>query len=87
MTKSEIAVHNLAELFQENANWSAQITEQDPQFFHRLAQQQMPKYLWIGCADSRVPPSQLVGLQPGEVFVHRNVANLVVHVDATRLMV
>jgi carbonic anhydrase len=71
----------LAHLFANNRTWAAAITRQDPQFFQRLAQQQAPQYLWIGCSDSRVPANQIVGLMPGEMFVHRNVANVVVHTD------
>lgn len=64
-----------------NRAWAAEMTRQDPGFFRRLAQQQAPNYLWIGCSDSRVPANQIVGLLPGEMFVHRNVANVVVHTD------
>jgi carbonic anhydrase len=77
----------LAELFEKNVNWSEQIARRDPEFFARLSQQQSPQYLWIGCADSRVPANQIVGLDPGELFVHRNVANLVVHTDLNCLSV
>src|SRR6476659_2187120 len=65
-------------LFANNRSWAAQRRSQDPEFFTRLARQQSPKYLWIGCADSRVPANEILGLDPGEVFVHRNIANLVV---------
>jgi len=68
-------------LFANNKAWSAQRVAQDPQYFTRLARQQAPRYLWIGCSDSRVPANEIVGLLPGEVFVHRNVANLVQHTD------
>ncbi|MCG8472945.1 MAG: carbonate dehydratase [Desulfobacterales bacterium] len=78
---------NLNTLFENNKNWSQQIQLDDPQFFTRLANQQNPKYLWIGCSDSRVPANELVGLMPGEVFVHRNVANLVNHTDFNCLSV
>jgi carbonic anhydrase len=71
----------LKHLFENNRAWAAKITKQDPTFFARLSAQQAPEYLWIGCADSRVPPNDLVGLAPGELFVHRNVANVVVHAD------
>ncbi len=71
----------LAHLFANNRTWAAAISRQDPEFFQRLAQQQAPQYLWIGCSDSRVPANQIVGLMPGEMFVHRNVANVVVHTD------
>jgi carbonic anhydrase len=71
----------LSELFTRNRAWAADVTRQDPEFFSRLAGQQAPQYLWIGCSDSRVPANQIVGLLPGEMFVHRNVANVVVHAD------
>ena len=71
----------LAHLFRNNREWAAEITRQDPEFFRRLSEQQAPPYLWIGCSDSRVPANQIVGLLPGELFVHRNVANVVVHTD------
>jgi carbonic anhydrase len=71
----------LSHLFENNRAWAAEMTRQDPAFFTRLAGQQAPQYLWIGCSDSRVPANQIVGLLPGEMFVHRNVANVVVHTD------
>jgi carbonic anhydrase len=71
----------LPELFEKNRAWAAEMTLHDPQFFTRLSEQQAPQYLWIGCSDSRVPANQIVGLLPGEMFVHRNVANVVVHTD------
>jgi carbonic anhydrase len=71
----------LNQLFENNRAWAADMTRQDPDFFSRLAAQQSPEYLWIGCADSRVPANQIVGLLAGEMFVHRNVANVVVHTD------
>jgi carbonic anhydrase len=71
----------LKHLFDQNRAWASDITKNDPQFFSRLASQQSPEYLWIGCSDSRVPANQITGLLPGQVFVHRNVANLVVHTD------
>ena len=71
----------LDELFENNRKWSADMTRQDAQFFQRLSAQQSPRYLWIGCSDSRVPANQIVGLLPGDMFVHRNVANVVVHTD------
>jgi carbonic anhydrase len=77
----------LAELFENNKAWAARILEQDPEFFSKLAKQQFPEYLWIGCSDSRVPANQIVGLLPGEIFVHRNVANVVVHTDLNCLSV
>lgn len=77
----------LDQLLQNNHSWAAARVSEDPDFFTRLAGQQSPRYLWIGCSDSRVPANQIVGLQPGEVFVHRNVANLVVHSDLNCLSV
>jgi carbonic anhydrase len=74
-------MHALADLFANNRAWAADMVRQDPQFFSRLSRQQAPQYLWIGCSDSRVPANQIVGLLPGEMFVHRNVANVVVHAD------
>src|SRR5581483_5170168 len=71
----------LKQLFDNNRAWAEGIAARDPGFFPRLAAQQTPQYLWIGCADSRVPANEIVGLMPGELFVHRNVANLVVHTD------
>ncbi len=68
-------------LFEQNREWAESIKAQDPAFFQKLSQQQSPTYLWIGCSDSRVPANQIVGLLPGELFVHRNVANVVVHTD------
>lgn len=72
---------DLTHLISRNRDWAAERTRRDPQFFARLAQQQAPRYLWIGCSDSRVPANEIVGLDPGEMFVHRNVANVVVHAD------
>ncbi|HEY9199854.1 MAG TPA: carbonate dehydratase [Gammaproteobacteria bacterium] len=74
-------------LLDNNRDWARAISERDPDFFPRLSRQQAPHYLWIGCSDSRVPANEIVGLQPGEVFVHRNVANLVVHSDLNLLSV
>jgi carbonic anhydrase len=71
----------LSQLFAKNRAWAAEIIRHDPEFFERLSHQQAPRYLWIGCSDSRVPANQIVGLLPGEMFVHRNVANVVVHTD------
>ena len=71
----------LDELLRNNREWAERVVREDPGFFDRLSKQQTPKYLWIGCSDSRVPANQILGLDPGEVFVHRNVANLVVHTD------
>ena len=78
---------DLKHLLEKNRAWAAQIKDQDPTFFQELSHQQSPEYLWIGCSDSRVPSTQLVNLQPGEMFVHRNVANLVVHTDLNCLSV
>ena len=77
----------LDQLFANNRRWAEKMESRDPGFFERLSQQQSPKYLWIGCADSRVPANEIVGLLPGEVFVHRNVANVVVHADLNCLSV
>ncbi|HSP17758.1 MAG TPA: carbonate dehydratase [Thermoanaerobaculia bacterium] len=71
----------LSNLFANNRAWAAEMKERDPEFFSRLSRQQNPSYLWIGCSDSRVPANQIVGLIPGDMFVHRNVANVVVHTD------
>ena len=78
---------DLTRLLEQNREWAAAITASDPEFFQKLAKQQSPKFLWIGCADSRVPATQLVGMVPGEMFVHRNVANVVVHTDFNCLSV
>jgi carbonic anhydrase len=72
---------DLDELLRNNRDWAEHVRHEDPQFFQRLSQQQAPKYLWIGCSDSRVPANQIMGLAPGEVFVHRNIANVMVHTD------
>ena len=72
---------NLDHLLANNRAWAAEMTRQDPTFFSRLSRQQAPQYLWVGCSDSRVPANQIVGLMPGDMFVHRNVANVVVHAD------
>lgn len=80
-------VRTLSHLFANNRAWSQHIRDQDPEFFAKLSRQQAPHYLWIGCSDSRVPANQIVGLLPGELFVHRNVANLVVHADLNCLSV
>ncbi len=77
----------LQHLFEKNRAWSQRIRASDPQFFPRLSRQQRPRYLWIGCADSRVPANEIVGLLPGELFVHRNIANVVVHSDLNCLSV
>lgn len=74
-------MHELQRLFANNRDWASRMTHADPEFFLRLAKQQAPEYLWIGCSDSRVPANEIVGLLPGELFVHRNVANQVIHTD------
>src|SRR4030081_3174977 len=71
----------LKHLFENNQAWADRIRSEDPEFFQKLSRQQAPQYLWIGCSDSRVPANQIVGLLPGEMVVHRNVANVVVHAD------
>jgi carbonic anhydrase len=78
---------NLENLLLKNREWATSISAQDPQFFKKLASQQRPQYLWIGCSDSRVPANQIIGLAPGEVFVHRNVANIVAETDFNVLAV
>ena len=78
---------NLKHLFDRNLAWAAERRQENPDFFSRLSQQQDPEYLWIGCSDSRVPANQIVNLPPGAVFVHRNIANLVVHTDLNCLSV
>jgi len=80
-------VDDLHELFRNNRAWSARIQRADPEFFRKLSVQQSPRYLWIGCSDSRVPANEIVGLLPGELFVHRNVGNVVVHTDLNCLSV
>jgi carbonic anhydrase len=80
-------MRSLTPLFRNNAAWAAKIRAQNPAFFEQLSRQQTPAYLWIGCSDSRVPANEIVGLQPGELFVHRNVANIVVHTDLNCLSV
>ncbi|MDP3582241.1 MAG: carbonate dehydratase [Ignavibacteria bacterium] len=77
----------LENLFENNKLWAGEITKSDPEFFNALSKQQTPEYLWIGCSDSRVPANQIVGLLPGEIFVHRNIANVVVHTDLNCLSV
>lgn len=78
---------DISQLLANNQAWALEMTAEDPTFFQRLANQQSPQYLWIGCADSRVPATQLVNVLPGEMFVHRNVANIVVHSDLNCLAV
>lgn len=80
-------MHSYEKLLLENKAWAAEIKKDDPQYFERLAQIQTPEFLWIGCSDSRVPANEITGTQPGEIFVHRNVANLVIHTDVNLLSV
>ena len=77
----------LTQLLENNRNWAAEISKTDPNFFRKLAGQHLPQYLWIGCSDSRVPANQIIGLAPGEIFVHRNVANVVAETDFNVLAV
>lgn len=80
-------MHPLDRLLKNNREWAEDIKRQDPEFFEKLSRQQSPEYLWIGCSDSRVPANQIIGLMPGEIFVHRNIANVVVHTDFNCLSV
>ena len=80
-------MEKLRQLLERNREWAAEMVAKDPEFFVSLTEQQSPRYLWIGCSDSRVPANQIVGLAPGEMFVHRNVANVVVHTDLNALSV
>jgi carbonic anhydrase len=80
-------MNDLSDLLARNRAWAAEMTSRDQEFFARLARQQAPAYLWIGCSDSRVPANQIIGLLPGELFVHRNIANVVVHTDLNCLSV
>ena len=80
-------MRSLEHLFENNRAWSERIRRDDPEFFPRLSRQQQPRYLWIGCSDSRVPANEIVDLAPGELFVHRNIANVVVHSDLNCLSV
>jgi carbonic anhydrase len=84
---AENKLDNLQHLFENNRKWAAQVKEKTPDFFEKLSQLQTPKYLWIGCSDSRIPANLCVGLLPGEIFTHRNVANLVIHTDLNCLSV
>ncbi|WPJ94813.1 carbonate dehydratase [Coraliomargarita algicola] len=77
----------LSKLLENNRDWAQKTLKEDPEFFDKLSKQQNPEYLWIGCSDSRVPANQITGLMPGEVFVHRNIANVVVHTDLNLLSV
>ena len=80
-------MNTLSKLIENNKAWAKEITDNNPEFFARLSEEQTPEYLWIGCSDSRVPANQIVNLPPGEIFVHRNIANLVVHSDLNCLSV
>ena len=80
-------MNDIDTLISNNALWSKMLVEEDPGFFAKLSQAQKPRFLWIGCSDSRVPAERLTGLEPGELFVHRNVANLVIHTDLNCLSV
>ncbi|AGI26021.1 carbonate dehydratase [Pseudomonas sp. MT3] len=80
-------MNDLQELFDNNERWAEAITREDPEFFAKLARQQAPEYLWIGCSDARVPANEIVGMLPGDLFVHRNVANVVLHTDLNCLSV
>ena len=80
-------MNSLKPLFDNNRAWAQRVLDRDPDFFQALSRQQSPKYLWIGCSDSRVPANEIIGLPPGEVFVHRNIANVVVHTDLNCLSV
>ena len=80
-------MNKLPQLFDNNRRWASKIKEVDPDFFRNLKKQHAPEYLWIGCSDSRVPANEIVGLLPGELFVHRNIANLVIHTDMNCLAV
>jgi carbonic anhydrase len=77
----------LSQIFDRNRKWAEKVKEADPDFFKRLSKQQKPEYLWIGCADSRVPANEIIDMPPGQVFVHRNIANIVVHTDLNCLSV
>ncbi len=77
----------LSNLFENNRKWAESIKKTDPDFFAKLSRQQSPEFLWIGCSDSRVPSNQIVGMMPGEIFVHRNIANVVIHTDLNCLSV
>lgn len=82
-----VVLKTLKHLLDKNLEWAKEINEKDPEFFKQLSKQQNPEYLWIGCSDSRVPANQIVDLAPGDVFVHRNIANIVVHTDLNCLSV
>ena len=87
MSEANVPDHDLSSLFEKNTRWAEGMERRSPGFFTSLLTQQTPQYLWIGCADSRVPANELVGLLPGDVFVHRNVANVVAHSDLNALSV
>ena len=80
-------IKSYKKLFENNKNWVKETTSQNPQFFEKLAQGQSPQFLWIGCSDSRVPANELTGTVPGDIFVHRNIANMVIHTDMSMLSV
>jgi len=80
-------MNELQDLIDNNERWAAAIKEEDPEFFAKLARQQTPEFLWIGCSDARVPANEIVGMLPGDLFVHRNVANVVLHTDLNCLSV
>lgn len=82
-----MTMKDIRKLLQNNSDWADRIEREDPEFFQQLSKQQNPEYLWIGCSDSRVPANQIIGMAPGEIFVHRNVANVVVHTDLNCLSV
>jgi carbonic anhydrase len=85
--EDEPVLKNLSHLFDRNVKWASEVKDKDPEFFTQLSKQQAPEYLWIGCSDSRVPANQIVALPPGEIFVHRNIANVAVHSDLNCLSV
>ncbi|NPC73049.1 carbonate dehydratase [Corallococcus exiguus] len=87
MTDRNAGDPTLDVLFQNNREWAASMVEKDADFFRKMASHQSPEYLWIGCSDSRLPPNQIVNLMPGDLFVHRNIANVVVHTDLNALSV
>ncbi|MBL7789952.1 MAG: carbonate dehydratase [Chitinophagales bacterium] len=79
--------NSISKLLDNNANWASSVVKEDPEFFSRLSNVQKPEFLWIGCSDSRVPADRITGTQPGEIFVHRNIANMVIHTDLNLLSV
>ena len=86
-SNQEIMIRAYNQLFENNKKWAEETTKENPDFFTNLAKGQSPKFLWIGCSDSRVPANQLTGTQPGDIFVHRNIANMVIHTDISMLSV